>query len=130
LFCTRSIGRLDLALDALDMSGKPRWYQIKDKTNFTKQTGEVSMSIVFEGTGLPAGSLAATTHQSRVAPAAASPAAASPVSPPPIVQAAPVPSPVATVAPPVVQSQAPIVQVSSRSSSAAAAAVGRAAQCS
>lgn len=111
--CPRSIGRLDLSLDALDMSGKPRWYQLKDKTNFTKQTGEVSMSIVFEGSGLPAGSLAATTHQARVAPAASAPAA-SPVSPAPIVQAAPVKSPVATVAPPVVQAQAPIVQVGTR----------------
>lgn len=30
------IGRLDLTLDAFDLSGKPRWYQLKDKSNFSK----------------------------------------------------------------------------------------------
>jgi pyruvate/2-oxoglutarate dehydrogenase complex dihydrolipoamide acyltransferase (E2) component len=87
------IGRLDLSLDALDMSGTKRWYQLKDKTNFTKETGEICMSIIFDGHGLPVGSVAEKTTTARLAPAA-SPAAS---------PAAATASPVATVAPPVIQ---------------------------
>lgn len=29
------IGRLDLSLDAVDLSGTKRWYQLKDKQDFT-----------------------------------------------------------------------------------------------
>lgn len=81
-----NIGRMDLPLDSLDLSGRPRWYQLKNKSDFTKQTGELSMSIVFEGSGLPAGSVAFTTNASRTSPVSPSAAAAS-ASPAPVIAA-------------------------------------------
>jgi hypothetical protein len=76
------------------------------QSNFTKQTGEVCMSITFEGSGLPEGSTAFKTHNARLHPAAN---ASSPQ--PTIAQSSPVVypdavrPPVATIAPPVMQQQ-------------------------
>jgi len=92
------IGRLDLSLDCMDMSGKPAWYQLKDKSNFTKQTGEIRLTCVFDGSGLPAGSLAANTHNARISGSAVSPVAGAT----PVVVASPQPQQV---------QQAPQVQV-------------------
>jgi len=108
------IGRLDLTLDGLDMSGKPAWYQLKDKQNFSKQTGEVRMSVVFEGTGLPDGSLAAKTNAQRINPVSPAAGVASPATPQivaaPVQQvASPQPQVMAAVGapPPQQQQQAP-----------------------
>jgi len=85
------VGRLDLSLDNLDLSGKPRWYQLKDRSNFTKVNGEISMTCIFEGQGLPSGTLAFTTHQAakEAAEAASSPA----VAPAPAAVSTPSPAP-------------------------------------
>jgi hypothetical protein len=67
------IGRVDVALDLLDMSDKPHAYQLKDRSNFSQQTGDIFISMKFEGHGLPEGSFAFKTHESRLHPEGVAP---------------------------------------------------------
>ena len=78
------IGRADVELPNLDMSGSPQWYSVRDPDDFSKECGEISLSILFEGNGLPASSRALTTHTMRSAgsPSAVQQGAAQPMSPP------------------------------------------------
>lgn len=80
------IGRCDLKLEHLDLSGKPHQYELRDRDNFTKLAGYINISLVFDGTGVPTGTLAYTTHQSRVAPATQQPATPAPAPAPVVVE--------------------------------------------
>ena len=66
--------------------------QIKDRSNFSKQTGELSLTIVFEGSGLPEGSVAFNTNKARTQAMSPTgpggPAPTSPMSPMPVQQQA------------------------------------------
>jgi hypothetical protein len=88
--------RCDILLPEMDLSGKPNWYSLRDPENFSKECGDVSLTIIFEGSGLPPNSKAFTSDATRRAPAAV----ASPVSPASAQQVQPVASPQAYQSPP------------------------------
>lgn len=71
-------GRLDVSLDSVDLSGKPRWYELKSRNNFTKVEGEISITCTFDGQGLPTGTLAFETHMAAQGIVTSSSAAAAP----------------------------------------------------
>jgi hypothetical protein len=59
------IARCDILLPDCDMSGKPVFYSLRDPDQFSKECGDIEIGLVFEGTGLPLGSKALTTHEAR-----------------------------------------------------------------